>query len=131
MKSCTREVIAGGRVTIGLEQSVVDGGKVERTAGAPHWRAASSRPAEQASKSGGMVFRKPPSPSVAIDVMIYGLSPVVELAAGENSNDRSHRRDVPAPIAPTRERRRRRRAANFLDLERENKTRWRRAASIA
>ena len=118
MKSCTREVIAGGRVTIGLEQSVVVGGKVERS----QVRCDGGRlklTAEQASKSGGMVFRKPPSPNVAIDVMIYGLSPVLELTAGSRATiDRLDASSAQLILTPSAEQLR---GGKFLDLARENK----------
>lgn len=118
MKSCTREVIAGGRVTIGLEQSVVDGGKVERN----QVRCDGGRlklTAEQASKSGGMVFRKPPSPNVPIDVMIYGLSPVVELVAGTTATiDRIDATTPQMVLAPSAAQLH---GGKFFDLARENK----------
>jgi hypothetical protein len=118
IKSCTREVIAGGRVTIGLEQSVVDGGKVERS----QVRCDGGRlrlTAEQASKSGGMVFRKPPSPNVPIDVMIYGLSPVLELTAGTKATiDRLDATSTQLVLTPSAEQLR---GGKFLDLARENK----------
>jgi hypothetical protein len=118
MKSCTREVIAGGRVTIGQERSVVDGGKVERS----QVRCDGGRlrlTAEQASKSGGMVFRKPPSPNVPIDVMIYGLSPVLELTAGMKATiDRLDASSAQLVLMPSAEQLR---GGKFLDLARENK----------
>jgi hypothetical protein len=117
MKSCVREVIAGGKVTIGAEQSVVDGGKVERSA----VRCDGGRlklTAEQAGKSGGMVFRKPPSTNVKIDLTIYGLSPVVELPAGSKLTiERLDANAATIALAPTP---RQLQHGTFLDLAREN-----------
>ncbi len=118
MKSCTREVIAGGRVTIGQEQSVVEGGKVERSQVRCNGGGLKLT-SEQASKSGGMVFRKPPSPNVPIDVMIYGLSPVVELAAGATATiDRIDAASTQIVLTPNEAQLR---GGKFLDLAREDK----------
>jgi hypothetical protein len=117
MKSCVREVIVGGKVTIGAEQSVIDGGKVERS----EVRCDGGRlklTAEQASKSGGMVFRRPPNPNVKIDVTIYGVSPVLELKAGSKVTiDRLDANAAQILLAPTPQQLQQ---GKFLDLAREN-----------
>lgn len=87
MKSCQRETIAGGTVTVGAEQSEVRGGTVSREriscdGGKMELTVANS------SKSGAMVYRGqpgggPPSPlSLRPQFVLFGLSPVVELKAG-------------------------------------------------
>ncbi len=85
LRSCLRETITGGTVTVGSEQSDVaggkwvrervecDGGKLELTA-------------EQARKSTVTVFRKPPAPAAGAmpqpAFKIYGSSPVIKLIYG-------------------------------------------------
>lgn len=60
LSSCQEETIAGGTVTVGTDQSTVAGGSVQRKT-----VACSGKPmqltTEQSGKSGGLVFRKPPS----------------------------------------------------------------------
>ncbi len=60
--SCQEETITGGTVTVGTDQSTVAGGTVQRK-----MVACAGKPvqltAEQSGKSGGLVFRKPPSTS--------------------------------------------------------------------
>ena len=79
LHSCVRETIEGGEVTIGADQSTVAGGtikreKVECDGGALKLTA------DQAAKSGVVVFRKPPKPGqIAVDRTLFGVSPVVEL----------------------------------------------------
>jgi hypothetical protein len=82
LRSCWRETITGGIVTVGAEQSVVAGGtvsrdKVECDGGKLRLSA------DQAAKSGVVVFRAPPKPGAAHaapgERKIYGLSPIVEL----------------------------------------------------
>ena len=64
LASCVEETIVGGAVTVGAEQSTVAGGAVQRQtvacAGKPM-----QLTAEQSGKSGGLVFRRPPSPNAA------------------------------------------------------------------
>jgi len=64
LASCVEETIVGGAVTVGTEQSTVAGGAVQRKtvacAGKPM-----QLTAEQSGKSGGLVFRRPPSPNTA------------------------------------------------------------------
>ncbi len=86
LKSCVRETISGGKVTVGAEQSQVEGGKVERAKFACDGGKLQLT-AEQAGKSGAMVFRKKPSGNKpaeapeAAQVTIYSLSPAVSAPA--------------------------------------------------
>lgn len=85
MKSCWRETITGGTVTVGLEQSEVAGGNVRREkVGCDGGKMQLS--AQQASKSGAMVFRAPPKPVPGAgpqpELTLYGLSPVIDLKGG-------------------------------------------------
>jgi hypothetical protein len=80
MKSCTRETITGGTVTVGAEQSTVDHGKVERTVvdcDANHIQLT----AREATQSAATVFRSmaPTQPAASTpQITLYGRSPVVE-----------------------------------------------------
>jgi hypothetical protein len=86
LASCVEETILGGAVTVGAEQSTVAGGAVQRKtvacAGKPM-----QLTAEQSGKSGGLVFRRPPSantpggPAPAADRprVIPGAGPVISL----------------------------------------------------
>jgi len=86
LASCTEESIIGGAVTVGSDQSTVAGGAVQRKtvacAGKPM-----QLTAEQSGKSGGLVFRKPPStntataPAPAIDRprLVSSAGPVISL----------------------------------------------------
>jgi hypothetical protein len=82
LKSCWRETITGGTVTVGSEQSEVAGGEVARTKVACEG-GKMMLSAELAGKSGAMVFRQAPKPqAVALahpEFTLYGLSPVFEL----------------------------------------------------
>ncbi|MBI3453907.1 MAG: hypothetical protein HY057_13945 [Rhodospirillales bacterium] len=84
LKSCWRETIAGGTVTVGAEQSTVAGGKVRREkveCDGGRMRLA----ADQAGKSAAFVTRQPPKPvrpAPEAQVTLYGLSPVVDLKGG-------------------------------------------------
>jgi len=86
LRSCWRETIRGGTVTVGAEQSTVAGGTVRREkvacAGAKM-----QLTADQAAKSGVMVFRAPPRANQAAATpqpsqTIYGLSPVLDVKGG-------------------------------------------------
>src|SRR5258708_8256040 len=84
LKSCQREVIAGGTVTVGVEQSTVAGGKVERRkveCDGGHMRLT----AEQSSKSGVMVFRGAPGKLPPAQITLYGSSPVISLIGGSRT----------------------------------------------
>ena len=84
--SCVRERITGGVVTIRPDQSDVAGGAVQRErvecdGGHLHLTA------EQAAKSGVVVFRAPPKPAgqpveFPIERTLYGLSPLIDLRGG-------------------------------------------------
>jgi hypothetical protein len=83
LKSCWRETIRGGTVTVGAEQSDVQGGTVDRAkvgcdGGKMELAAAQSK------QSAAMVFRKAPGPNTPPkpQFKIYGRSPVVELKGG-------------------------------------------------
>jgi hypothetical protein len=76
LKSCLKETITGGTVTIGAEQSAVVGGKVERErveCDGGNLRLT----AEQAGKSGVTVFRVTPGTEPV--VRVFALSPALSL----------------------------------------------------
>ena len=86
LRSCWRETIKGGTVTVGAEQSTVEGGtvrrqKVECDGGRMRLTQA------QSGQAGVMVFRAPPRPagagaSATPQTTLYGLSPVIEVQGG-------------------------------------------------
>jgi hypothetical protein len=82
LKSCWRETISGGTVTVGNEQSEVAGGEVARTRVACEG-GKMMLSAELAGKSGAMVFRQAPKPQAAAalhpEFTLYGSSPVFEV----------------------------------------------------
>ncbi len=84
LRSCWRETITGGTVTIGAEQSTVTGGSIRREkvlCDGSKMRLTS----DQAAKSGVMVFRAPPKAGITAsnpEVTIYGLSPVLDINGG-------------------------------------------------
>jgi hypothetical protein len=85
MKSCWRETITGGTVTVGEEQSTVSEGRIQREkVGCDGGKMQLTQ--AQASKSGAMVFRAPPKPVAGTtpqaQLTLYGLSPVVEVKGG-------------------------------------------------
>jgi len=82
LKSCWRESIAGGTVTVGAEQSTVDGGKITREKVACDG-GKMELAAAQSKQGAAMVFRgtghtPPPKPQFTI----YARAPVIELAGG-------------------------------------------------
>ncbi len=84
LKSCWRETIKGGTVTIGTEQSSVAGGTVRREK-TPCDAGKMRLSSDQAAKSGVMVFRAPPRPpgaAAAPEMTIYGVSPVLDIKGG-------------------------------------------------
>ena len=87
LKSCARETITGGKVTVGTDQSAVEGGEVKReTVECDGGRMQLST--AQAAKSGVMVFRGQPKPAAQPQaqqpqVTIYGVSPIVTAAHAE------------------------------------------------
>jgi hypothetical protein len=100
LRSCWRETIKGGTVTIGAEQSSVAGGmvsreKIECDGGKLRLSA------DQAAKSGVVVFRAPPKPAavskLTVERTIYGVSPLIEL--GGSGTLIVERLDIPgAPL---------------------------------
>ena len=90
LKSCWRETITGGKVTVGAEWSNVEGGRVNRMQIACD-AGKMQLTFELASKSGAKVFRDVNSaapqqsrlaPLPKPQFTIYGLSPVVEIKQG-------------------------------------------------
>ncbi len=84
LKSCVRETIAGGTVTVGMEQSTVAGGKVDRqTVKCDGGKLALTT--DQSAKSGAMVFRRAPARPgdlPAADLTLYGTAPVLIVPGG-------------------------------------------------
>ncbi len=82
LKSCWRETISGGTVTVGNDQSEIAGGEVVRAKVACEG-GKMMLSAELAGKSGAMVFRQAPKPQAAAlphpEFTLYGSSPVFEL----------------------------------------------------
>lgn len=85
LRSCWRETIKGGTVTVGTEQSEVAGGtvrrqKVECDGGRMRLTQA------QSGQAGVMVFRAPPRPAAGAPAQpqatLYGLSPVLDVQGG-------------------------------------------------
>ena len=87
LKSCWRETITGGTVTVGTEQSQVAGGEVARVQ-VQCEGGKMMLSAELAGKSGAMVFRQAPKAQAAAiphpQFTLYGLSPVFEVQPGGN-----------------------------------------------
>ncbi|MEJ0069148.1 MAG: hypothetical protein WDO24_10950 [Pseudomonadota bacterium] len=85
LKSCVRETITGAKLVIGTEQSTVEGGQVKReTVECDGGRMQLT--ANQAAKSGVMVFRGTPRPAgapPAAQLTIFGASPIFTLAAAD------------------------------------------------
>jgi hypothetical protein len=84
LRSCWRETIKGGTVTVGAEQSTVAGGTVRREK-MPCDAGKMRLTSDQAAKSGVMVFRAPPKAGTAAgapEMTIYGVSPVLDIKGG-------------------------------------------------
>jgi len=83
LKSCAHETITGGKIVIGVEQSTVDGGQLLRETvecDGGHMQLT----ANQAAKSGVMVFRGTPKPATAQpQLTVYGISPIFTLAGAD------------------------------------------------
>jgi hypothetical protein len=79
MKSCVRETIIGGTVTVGAERSEVASGKVERNI-VPCEAGKMLLTAQTGSQAAGVVFRSVSGPKPQFT--LYGLSPIVELKGG-------------------------------------------------
>ena len=82
IKSCWRETIKGGTVTVGVEQSAVDGGTIEREKVACDG-GKMELAAAQSKQSAAMVFRGTGhTPPPKAQFVIYARSPIIELAGG-------------------------------------------------
>lgn len=82
LKSCWREVIAGGTIIVGNEQSEVTNGEVERhKVRCDAGRKGSTT--KETTGSGAMVFRKTPETASARRT-VYALSPMFALASAGN-----------------------------------------------
>jgi hypothetical protein len=79
MKSCVREAITGGVVTVGVERSKVESGKVERDV-VPCEAGKMLLTAQTGSQSAALVLRSASGPEPQFT--LYGLSPIVELKGG-------------------------------------------------
>jgi hypothetical protein len=79
LRSCTRETITGGRVVVGTDESLVDGGSLLRETVECDGGRLQLTPA-QAMASGVMPVRKLPKPA-GPPVTVYGASPLFVLAA--------------------------------------------------
>jgi hypothetical protein len=113
LKSCFRETINGGKVTIGTGWSEVAGGRVDRTQVACDG-GKMALTYEVASKSGASVFRdihrieQPPSPiQMRPQFILHGLSPVVEVKRGttvviERVDKAGERYEIPGTGRPHR-----------------------------
>ena len=105
LKSCLRETIAGGKVTVGADQSQVDGGKVERAKFACDGTKLQLT-SEQSGKSGATVFRRvfPDKPaSDAPQITIYSTAPAVSTAApGLLTIERIDRAGLPVTVKMTK-----------------------------
>jgi hypothetical protein len=103
LKSCWRESIVGGTVTVGPEQSDVRGGTVTRTKERCDGGQMQLTP-EQAKQSGAMAFRRVPKPGAAKvpeepSLTLYGRMPVFELRqAGRLSIERLDQPGEPIAI---------------------------------
>lgn len=78
LTSCWSEQITGGTVTVGNEQSDVQGGKVDRTR-VPCNAGQIALTAKQANQSAGTSFREPEDDPA---LTLYGVSPVIEAPGG-------------------------------------------------
>jgi hypothetical protein len=88
LRSCLRETISGGNVTIGTDRSTVNGGHVERERVRCDGGSLNLSP-EQAGQSAGMVFRVPPKshplpPGTVIERRLYGASPIMDLGGANH-----------------------------------------------
>jgi hypothetical protein len=86
LKSCVHETITGGKILIGTDESRVDGGQVLRETvecDGGHMQLS----ANQAAKSGVMVFRGMPKPTAEPQpqpqLTVYGVSPIFTLAGAD------------------------------------------------
>jgi hypothetical protein len=85
LRSCVRETVTGGTVTVGIDQSKVAGGKVSReVVSCDGGKLALTT--EQSAKSGTMVFRKAPTAATLPPpaIVLYGTAPVIDVPGGGN-----------------------------------------------
>ena len=128
LKSCWRETISGGTVTVGAEQSEVSGGEVARSKVACEG-GKMMLSAELAGKSGAMVFRQAPKPQAAAlphpQFTLYGLSPVFEVRPpGKLVVERLDQPGERHEIAVTEATARARRVPGFCQGRRGARCRW-------
>lgn len=81
LKSCTRERITGGTITVGAEYSEIQAGKVERAREQCDARKMMLT-SQEATQVAGLVLRRQPSPVPQPQFTLYGASPIVELKGG-------------------------------------------------
>ncbi len=93
LRSCIHEEITGGHVTVGAEQSRVEGGRVLRRRVECDGRALDLTRG-QASESSVLIFRRPPSEPRRLN--IHHTSPVIRVP-GATGNVRIDRLDQPSP----------------------------------
>jgi hypothetical protein len=91
LKSCARETITAGQVTVGTEHSTVEaGGRINREQTACDVARMDFAVRQTDRRTGGMVFRSGPrsggegSLLLKPQFVLYGLSPVVELKPGSS-----------------------------------------------
>src|SRR6516164_5945212 len=108
LKSCWRETISGGTVTVGPEQSEVAGGEMARAKVACEG-GKMMLSAELAGKSGAMVFRQVPKPHAVAaaphpEFTLHGLSPVFEVRhpASSSSNGWINRANTMRSPSPSK-----------------------------
>ncbi len=87
LHSCVREIIVGGRITVGRDRSSVEAGKVDRTQVECDGGMLILSP-EEASRSGVLVLRRPPGGATGAfeqpAFKIYGASPVIKVTVRSN-----------------------------------------------
>jgi hypothetical protein len=105
LASCAQERIRGGTVTVGTDQSTVAGGTVARDRVACDGGALQLS-ADQAAKSGVVVFRKKPGKHDALPapaLTVHSLGPVIDLGApGRLTIERLDMAQPPLALSATR-----------------------------
>jgi hypothetical protein len=81
LRSCVRESVAGGTVTVGTETSRITGGTVGRET-VPCDGGQLTLSNGEAAESGVVVFRMPPGKKVRVERRLYGLCPLIDLPGG-------------------------------------------------
>lgn len=99
LRSCLREIITGGNVTVGPEKSRVSGGKISRErVECDGGKLLLSR--EQAGKSAVVVFRRPPRPAGGATQAahkVYSTAPYIRLSSASGTVE-IERLDRPAEL---------------------------------